>query len=470
MNLDVIKNKLLVKYPFFGSIIANINFIETRDCIDYNGNPTLGTDADNIYIHPDFFNSLSLDEKIFVFAHEVGHIAFDHIYRSEGKDKKLWNIATDAVINAQLKQDGLTLIKGVVDIPEAINYNAEEMYNKLLEQKNQNNQNNNSQQNSSKNSNNEDKEEKQNNDVGHDTHSMWNKSIERKKQQKESEENQGKSNNASDENEEKKNLFDKIFDRKNKKKEQSNEVLEYQNKEENKTEEQIKKFSQLGEKKIYKQNEVERKQQLEELKNSLIKQSMGAGNETNSNQIKFGSVGESKPLIDWRLVLKEAIKLDVDWSYKNATIEEGVVMAHLEDIPQPETEILLDTSNSIDDNLLKNFLRECKNILQSSKVKVGCFDTKFYGFQEIRDVEDIDNITFTGRGGTDFNVAVNAFSNRVENKIIFTDGDAKMPSKVIDAIWIVFGGKKINPKGGKVINISDEDLERLNSNNQSRSK
>ena len=68
---------------------------------------------------------------------------------------------------------------------------------------------------------------------------------------------------------------------------------------------------------------------------------------------------------------------------------------------------------------------------------------------------------FDGGGGTDFDVAVGAFSRRVENKIIFTDGEASMPDMSLDAIWIVFGGERINPKGGKVINITPEQLDRL---------
>ena len=142
-------------------------------------------------------------------------------------------------------------------------------------------------------------------------------------------------------------------------------------------------------------------------------------------------------------------------------------------MPRPETEIVLDTSGSIDETLLRNFLRECKNILQTSKVKVGCFDTQFYGFTEIKDVSDIDNLEFYGGGGTNFDAAVNAFTRRVENKIIFTDGDADMPSTPIDAIWIVFGGIKINPVGGKAIHIDDEQLDRLYSyemNKESKGK
>lgn len=76
---------------------------------------------------------------------------------------------------------------------------------------------------------------------------------------------------------------------------------------------------------------------------------------------------------------------------------------------------------------------------------------------------------FVGGGGTNFDVAVGVFSRRVENKIIFTDGKASMPEKPMDAFWIVFGGTRINPKGGKVIQIDDEQLDRLYSYQQDSS-
>ena len=131
MNIESIKRKLLVKYPFFGSVVANSNFIAEPAV------GTAGTDGKTIYYNPNFIESIADDQKTFIFAHEICHIAFDHIFRSEGKDKDLWNIATDSVINSFLKQDGLPIVEGVVDIPEAINYDAEEMYKKLLEEKKQ---------------------------------------------------------------------------------------------------------------------------------------------------------------------------------------------------------------------------------------------------------------------------------------------------------------------------------------------
>ena len=682
MNFDVeaIKRKMLVKYPFFGSVVANVDYKENSNV------PTAGTDGEIIHYNPQFLEKLNVEEQTFIFAHEVCHIAFDHILRSEGKDPIIWNIATDAVINAFLRRDGLKMVEGGVDIADAINYDAEQLYEKLLKEKqqqqqneNDNSQGNNSQSQSSEGQNNggsssgdeseqseqkssqgggnsssdTESQKKQNNqssgsgeqtsdeekqDVGHDTHSMWDEAIkkhkEKQKQQQSGQGNSGEqgqndnnssqgSNSRSQSSDEKNNgnssgsedvdpkeqkssqsgessssdsnsqkeqnnnssgsgeqnvghdthsMWDEAIkkhkekqkqqqsgqgnsgeqgqndnnssqgsnsqfqssdeknngnssssedvDQKEQKSSQSGEssssdsnsqkeqnnnssgsgeqnsdkekedvghdthsmwdeaIKKHKEKQLKKTEKEVQKneiekkqeeIDQLGEKESFKKNLEEKKKILEELKKALSKQVMGAGSSTNRDVISITDIGKSKPLIDWRYVLKEAIKYDVDWSYRNATIEDGVISANLEEQPMPETEIVLDTSGSINKTLLKNFLRECKNILQHSRLKVGCFDTEFYGFHEIRTEEDIENMTFVGGGGTDFNVAVGAFSRRVENKIIFTDGDAYMPNMPLDAIWIVFGGIRINPKGGKVIQIDDEQLNRLCSYQQDNS-
>lgn len=87
MNLDYIKRRLLVEYPFFGSVVANSNFIVVLTV------KTAGTNRKNIYYSPSFIEFFTNDEQLFVFAHEICHIAFDHIFRCDGKDKYLWNIA-----------------------------------------------------------------------------------------------------------------------------------------------------------------------------------------------------------------------------------------------------------------------------------------------------------------------------------------------------------------------------------------
>ena len=534
-DIESIKRKMLVKYPFFGSVVANVDYRANKNV------PTAGTDGKVIHYNPEFLEKLSVEEQTFIFAHEVCHIAFNHILRSEGKDPAIWNTATDAVINAFLKRDGLKMVEGGVDMADAINYDAEQLYEKLLQAKQQQqqsqgnqsqqqngqqgqqeqsqhnqsgqsdsgeqnqqeqsqdsqsqSQNNQGQSQSSENqsgqeeasgngsstgSNSEEQEKQQSGsqsgggsssdsesqekkndscsgsgdsssqdekqDVGHDTHSMWEDAI---KKHKEEQARKDK----------KESLLDKIFNKDKQEKSQQQSEIE-------KKQEEI---EQLGEKEAFKKNLEEKKKELEELKKALSQQAMGPGSSTNRDIRNITDIGRAKPLIDWRYVLREAIKYDVDWSYKNATIEDGVISANLEEQPMPETEIVLDTSGSINETLLKNFLRECKNILQHSRLRVGCFDTEFYGFHEIRTEEDIENMRFEGGGGTDFDVAVGAFSRRVESKIIFTDGEADMPDMPLDAIWIVFGGTRINPKGGKVIQINNEQLYRLNSYQQDSS-
>lgn len=441
VDIDSIKRKLLVKYPTFGSVIANLEFQASKYIA------TAGTDGKVLLYNPKFVSRLSDKEITFLFAHEVCHVAFKHIFRSEGKDSRIWNIATDSVINALLKQDGLPMIEGGVDIPEAVNHDAEEMYNKLLEE-NKKQQEQQSSQGSQEHQSSQSGQEQQNSqeqteeqaDVGHDTHSLWNKAIEeRKKEQQEQAKQKAKKEGKTT--------------AKDKEKQDDIEQKEQQTNE----------FVKKGEKETFKQNKIERRKQLQELSKELAEQSSHeAGTGIKRQGKKLSDIGIATPLIDWRKFLRQAVKYDEEWTRKNSRIRNGYFRHRLEEIPIPETEILLDTSDSVSETLLRNFLRECKNILANSKVKVGCFNTEFHGFTELRRVEDIDNMSFPIGGGTNFNAAVEAFSRRVPNKIIFTDGEAPMPKKAVrNVIWVVFGNQQINPRGGKVINITGEQLKKL---------
>ena len=106
---------------------------------------------------------------------------------------------------------------------------------------------------------------------------------------------------------------------------------------------------------------------------------------------------------------------------------------------------------------MKKQLEELKEAISKQASQAAGTSTN----RNIRTVEGIENMRFEGGGDTDFDVAVGTFSKRVENKIIFTDGKALMPDMSLDAIWIVLGGKRINPKGGKVIHINAEKLKKL---------
>ena len=136
-DLDTIKRQLLRKYPTFGTTITNLNY---RIVGQGHGVKTAATDGKTIYLNADFLTKLTPEEQLFILAHEVFHIALNHVAREKDKNHKVWNIATDAVINQFLQSDNLPLVAGGVNIPEAKQFSAEEMYERLLKDQEQRDQ------------------------------------------------------------------------------------------------------------------------------------------------------------------------------------------------------------------------------------------------------------------------------------------------------------------------------------------
>lgn len=152
-------------------------------------------------------------------------------------------------------------------------------------------------------------------------------------------------------------------------------------------------------------------------------------------------------------LLDASMQLDYDW-FPADRIRDGMLLEQFKPYPVPHAEILLDTSASIDKDLLRAFVRAVKDLLrEDAVVKVGCFDTDFYGFQEIHSEKDISTLEIKGAGGTNFETAVKAFTGDAETRIVFTDGYADMPETRCDAIWLVYSDMPVDPPGGKVIYV-----------------
>ncbi len=152
-------------------------------------------------------------------------------------------------------------------------------------------------------------------------------------------------------------------------------------------------------------------------------------------------------------LLQPSMQLDYDW-FPADRIRDGILLEQFKPYPVPHAEILLDTSASIDADLLRAFVKGVKGILrEDAVVRVGCFDTEFYGFQEVNSEKDIADLEIKGSGGTNFETAVRAFTGDAETKIVFTDGYANMPETRCDAIWLVYSDTPVDPPGGKVIYV-----------------
>ncbi len=120
-NLDVVTKikkarlSLLFNQPFFGSLIMQLPLQEENTWCT-----TAAVDGRYIYWNRKFFEGLTLDEVIFVLAHEVMHVVYDHFGRRSHRDPGYWNMAGDYVINAMLINEkiGAMPMKPVADKDE----------------------------------------------------------------------------------------------------------------------------------------------------------------------------------------------------------------------------------------------------------------------------------------------------------------------------------------------------------------
>lgn len=178
-----------------------------------------------------------------------------------------------------------------------------------------------------------------------------------------------------------------------------------------------------------------------------------AGKDTRMRDITIEDPGLARAVAGLAELLEPSMQVDYDW-FPGSTIRDGMLRYDFRAYPVAKAEILLDTSASVDADLLRYFVRGVKALMrEDAVVRVGCFDTRFYGFRDINSEEDIDNLKLHGAGGTDFNVAVEAFTGDAENQIIFTDGYAEMPEQSCNAVWVVYGSMPIHPKGGRVLYV-----------------
>lgn len=178
-----------------------------------------------------------------------------------------------------------------------------------------------------------------------------------------------------------------------------------------------------------------------------------AGKDSRMRDITIEDPGLARAVAGLAELLEPSMQVDYDW-FPGSTIRDGMLRYDFRAYPVAKAEILLDTSASVDADLLRYFVRGVKALMrEDAVVRVGCFDTRFYGFRDIHTEEDIDNLKLHGAGGTDFNVAVEAFTGDAENQIIFTDGYAEMPEQSCNAVWVVYGSMPIHPKGGRVLYV-----------------
>lgn len=121
------KVQLAIKHPFFGQIALNRKItladgVQTA-YIDARGRITIGLR---------FLSRLSVQQCVFLLAHESMHWAMLHLLRRNYRDQRKWNVACDAVINDLLAVSSVgEPIPGAVNMPGSKDKHAEKIYDEL---------------------------------------------------------------------------------------------------------------------------------------------------------------------------------------------------------------------------------------------------------------------------------------------------------------------------------------------------
>jgi len=334
------------------------------------------TDGRYIYYKQEFIDDYTFDEQVFIVAHEIFHVVLKHIFRNVGRDEDLLNYVEDGIINQLLIKNGLELPQGLVNIPDALDYSTEELYMKYLPQLDE-----------IKKWMNENTYHVEIVDFEDWINEMFDQDMQDLMSDNDSLRN-GKLNN---------DLQDLV---------NANETL--------------------------------RNEMLSDIQNQLKAQaqfgSMALG-------LEFPSidVGHAAPLLYWKELLRANINTPNETTTAFYETEmDGILRKEVKSTPsRSDSEIIIDSSGSMDMQKIKAILRECKNILHSSNIKVGFCDVQFYGWHEIRNESDIDNLQIIGRGGTSFDDMANSFSENADNKIVLTDGLCTFPKDRPDILWVI---------------------------------
>ena len=173
----------------------------------------------------------------------------------------------------------------------------------------------------------------------------------------------------------------------------------------------------------------------------------------------------TEPKMNWRellrMQLESTIKSDYTWmraSRKGWHMD--AVMPGMKLDPMIDIAVAIDTSGSIGEAMLRDFLSEIQGIMDSFpayRIHVFCFDTEVHNPAQYNS-DNLDSITDYepgGGGGTDFEAIYNYLkAEEIEPKrlVVFTDGypfGSWGDENYTDTVWILHGTTSIEPPWGQ---------------------
>lgn len=133
-KLSAARTRLILDKPFLGALVLRLPMVAA----DQRWCKSTATDARSFYYNPAYIDALSVEQTQFVLAHEALHCALSHFARRQHRDKHRWDLACDFAINPLLVGDGLVPVPDALVLDEFEGMTAEEIYPCLDEHENLN--------------------------------------------------------------------------------------------------------------------------------------------------------------------------------------------------------------------------------------------------------------------------------------------------------------------------------------------
>lgn len=346
--------------------------------------PTACTDGLTLKISPQFFESLTKDERVFLLAHEAWHVAFQHMLRLNKQKEDnfyVWNMATDHYINNMLIQAGYTMIEGGLadnKYKDQSEWSSDKIFDDLMK-------------------------DPENQNKGKDGFDMSNSNLD-------------------------------------------------------------------GEGKKLSQEDADAiKRKIEE---TLVKASVRAKMAKEYGDIPSDIVIKLEELLNpklpWNVILQKFMndfaKEDYSFRRPNRRFMGGsVIMPSLHSESLGHIACAVDTSCSVTDeqfNMFRTELADIKKRLKPKLMTITDFDTEIRAVHKLSPQDNIENVHFSGRGGTNMHPVFGYYTepqNKPQVLIMFSDMECSAITEDpgFPVIWIKLDGYGFTPTFGTVIDLPE---------------
>lgn len=123
-KLAAARTRLILDKPFLGALVLRLPMKQA----DASWCKSTATDAKTFFYNHDYINSMSVEQTQFILAHEALHCALSHFARRQHRIKHRWDLACDLAINPILINEGMQPIPDTLYDPQYAEMTAEEIY------------------------------------------------------------------------------------------------------------------------------------------------------------------------------------------------------------------------------------------------------------------------------------------------------------------------------------------------------